>query len=119
MPATVHEYKGYRIAIYSPSSHFAVITAPGSNRVLDLQDKQPRSTVVEGPLVCLDQAEALVDALIEGSDQPPTMWRHEACAETITATGSPRKCRRRIVLEPCDQIRCFLNDRTPLTAVGL
>lgn len=64
MPAMVREYKGYRIAIYSPSSQFAVITAPGSNRVIDLQEKQPRSTVVEGPLVCLDRAETLVDALI-------------------------------------------------------
>lgn len=64
MPAMVREYKGYRIAIYSPSSHFAVITAPGSNRVLDLQEKQPRSTVVEGPLVCLDRAKAVVDHLI-------------------------------------------------------
>lgn len=26
MPAMVRDYKGYRIAIYSPSSHFAVIT---------------------------------------------------------------------------------------------
>jgi hypothetical protein len=50
MPAMVCEYKGYRVAIYSPSLHFAVITAPGSNRVLDLQEKQPRSTVVDGPL---------------------------------------------------------------------
>ncbi|SFB61764.1 hypothetical protein SAMN03159496_05898 [Rhizobium sp. NFR07] len=66
MPATVHEYKGYRVAIYSPSSHFAVITGPGSNRVIDLQEKQPRSTVVEGPLVCLDRAKALVDALVAG-----------------------------------------------------
>lgn len=66
MPATVHEYKGHRIAIYSPSSHFAVITAPGSNRVIDLQERQPRSTGFEGPLVCLDRAEALGDALIAG-----------------------------------------------------
>jgi hypothetical protein len=66
MPAFVREFKGYRIAIYSPSSHFAVITGPGSNRVLDLQEKQPRSTAVEGPLVCLDRAESLVDALIAG-----------------------------------------------------
>jgi len=51
MPAMVREYKGYRVAIYSPSSHFAMITAPGSNRVIDLQEKQPRSTVVEGPLI--------------------------------------------------------------------
>lgn len=63
MPATVREYKGYRIAIYSPNLHFAVITGPGSNRVIDFQENQPRSTVVEGPLVCLDRAESLVDAL--------------------------------------------------------
>ena len=66
MPARVHEYKGYRIAIYSPNSHFAAITAPGSNQVMDLQEKQPRSTVVEGPHVCLGRAEALVDALTAG-----------------------------------------------------
>ncbi len=66
MPAMVREYKGYRVAIYSPSSHFAVITAPGSNRVLDLQEKQPRSTVIGGPLVCLDRAKGLVDDLIAG-----------------------------------------------------
>lgn len=72
MPATVHEYKGYRIAIYSPSSHFAVITAPGSNRVLDLQEKQPRATVVEGPLVCLDRAETLVDGLVAGESTVTT-----------------------------------------------
>ncbi|TCV67375.1 hypothetical protein EDE09_11334 [Neorhizobium sp. S3-V5DH] len=41
MPAMVREHRGYRIAIYSPSSHFAVVTAPGSNRVLDLQEKSP------------------------------------------------------------------------------
>ncbi|MFP3546948.1 hypothetical protein SB748_26320 [Rhizobium sp. SIMBA_035] len=64
MPAMVREYKGYRIAIYSPCSHFAVITGPGCNRVLDFQEKQPRSIVVEGPLVCLDRAEALVDDLV-------------------------------------------------------
>lgn len=69
MPATVHEYKRYRIAIYSPSSHFAVITAPRSDRVIDLQEKHLRSTVVEGPLVCLDRAKALVDALI--AEEPP------------------------------------------------
>jgi hypothetical protein len=66
MPAFLREFKGYRIAIYSPSSHFAVVTAPGSNRVLDLKEKEPRSTVVEGPLVCLDRAKALVDDLIAG-----------------------------------------------------
>jgi hypothetical protein len=55
MPSLVREYQGYRIAIYSPISHFAVITPPGSNRIIE----QPRATVVEGPLVCLDRAKAL------------------------------------------------------------
>ncbi len=61
--------------MYSPSSHFAVITAPGSNRVLDLQEKQPRWTVVEGPRVCLDRAKALVDDLIAG--ERPTLTGFE------------------------------------------
>lgn len=65
MPSMVCESDGYRIAIYSPGGHFAVITAPASNRVLDLKEKQPRSTVVEGPLVCLQRAEALVRILAE------------------------------------------------------
>ncbi len=75
MPAMVREYNGYRIAIYSPSSHFALITAPGSNRVLDLQEKQPRSTVVEGPLVCMDRAKTLVEDLIAG--ERPTVTGSE------------------------------------------
>jgi len=80
MPAMVREYKGYRIAIYSPSSHFAVITAPRSNRVLDFQDKQARSTVVEGPLVCLDRAEKLVDALITGERSRVTNSEYPSAA---------------------------------------
>jgi hypothetical protein len=67
MPSTVREYQGYRIAIYSPISHFAVITPPGSNRIIDLGDRQPRATVVEGPLVCLDRAKAVVDGLVAKS----------------------------------------------------
>ncbi|TWF49494.1 hypothetical protein [Neorhizobium alkalisoli] len=63
MPSIVHEYKGYRIAIYSPSGHFAVICPPGSNRVIDFKERQPRATVVEGPLVCLERAQALVESL--------------------------------------------------------
>ncbi|PWE54426.1 hypothetical protein DEM27_20160 [Metarhizobium album] len=65
MPSMVREFEGYRIAIYSPGGHFAVITAPANNRVLDLKEKQPRSTVVEGPLVCLQRAEALVQILAQ------------------------------------------------------
>lgn len=65
MPSMVREYQGYRIAIYSPGGHFAVITAPGSNRVLDLKEMQPRSTVVEGPLACLQRAKALVQIVTE------------------------------------------------------
>lgn len=70
MPTMVREFEGYRVAVYSPSSHFAVITPPGSNRVIDLKERQPRATVVEGPLACLERAEALVKVLIaEGNDQ--------------------------------------------------
>lgn len=65
MPSMVREYRQYRIAIYSPSGHFAIVTPPGSNRVIDFKDRQARSTVVEGPLVCLDRAQALVDALAD------------------------------------------------------
>ncbi len=67
MPSMVREFKGYRIAIYSPGGHFAVITAPASNRVLDLKDGRPQSTVVEGALVCLARAETVVQALVERS----------------------------------------------------
>lgn len=64
MPSAVHEFNGYRIAIYSPLSHFAVITPPESNLVIDLGQRQPRSTVVEGPLVCLARAEALIEEFV-------------------------------------------------------
>ncbi len=63
MPSIVREFKGYRIAIYSPNDHFAVICPPGSNRVIDFKERQPRATVVEGPLVCLERAQALVESL--------------------------------------------------------
>lgn len=67
MPSLVRESQGCCIAIYSPISHFAVITPPGSNRVLNLRDQQPRATVVEGPLVCLDPAKAVVDGMVAES----------------------------------------------------
>jgi hypothetical protein len=59
----VREFAGYRISIYSPNDHFAVITGPGSNAVIDLKQNQPRSTVVEGASVCLDRAEKLIKTL--------------------------------------------------------
>jgi hypothetical protein len=66
----VREFERYRVAVYSPSSHFAVITPLGSNRVIDLKERQPRATVGKGPLACLERAEALVKVLIaEGIDQ--------------------------------------------------
>lgn len=67
MPSLAREYRGYRIAIYSPISHFAVITPLGSNRIIDLGDRQPRATGVEGPLVCLDRAKAVVDGRVAKS----------------------------------------------------
>ena len=67
MPSMVHEYKGYRTAIYSPLSHFAVVTPPGYNSVIDVKDRQPQASVVEGPLHCLDRAQALVDTVIAES----------------------------------------------------
>lgn len=72
MPSLVWEYRGYRIAIYSPISHFAVITPPGSNRIIDLGNRQPRATVVEGPLVCLERAKAAIDELLAESPPKPS-----------------------------------------------
>lgn len=69
MPTMVREFEGYRVAIYSPGSHFAVITPPGSNQVIYLRERQPRATVVEGPLACLERAEALVKILIADGDE--------------------------------------------------
>lgn len=63
MPSMVHEFRGYRIAIYSPNSHFAVVTPPGSNNVIRFGSKKPTSTVVEGPLVCVERAKALIEKL--------------------------------------------------------
>jgi hypothetical protein len=63
MPSMVHEFRGYRIAIYSPNSHVAVITSPGSNQVIHLGEDEPRATIVEGSLVCLERAKALVERL--------------------------------------------------------
>jgi len=60
LPAHVEEFQGYRITIYSPSGHFAVITPPGSNAVMQLGNRRPESTVVEGKLACLDRARALI-----------------------------------------------------------
>ena len=67
MPSHIERYRDYRLAVYSPGGHFAVITAPGSNAVLDLRERQPRSTVVEGVDTCLERAKTLVDRLIESS----------------------------------------------------
>ncbi|MGF9565081.1 hypothetical protein AAIH70_16325 [Neorhizobium sp. BT27B] len=65
MPSSVHEYRGYRIAIYSPSWHFAVVTPPGSNRVIVFGNEKPTASVVEGSEACLTRAEAVVDGMIE------------------------------------------------------
>ncbi|MNI37778.1 hypothetical protein D3C73_918920 [compost metagenome] len=70
MPSHVETYHDYRIAIYSPAGHFAVISPPGRNAVLGLGARQPRSTVVEGVDVCLDRAKALVDGLSESDGHP-------------------------------------------------
>ena len=53
MPAHVEEYRGYRIAIYSPGDHYAVMTPPGSNAVMNLGARIPRATAIEGADVCL------------------------------------------------------------------
>jgi len=68
MSSMVREYHQYRIAIYSPSDHFAVVTPPGGNSVIDFKGRQARSSVVEGPLVCLDRAQALIDGLTDVAD---------------------------------------------------
>jgi hypothetical protein len=47
------------------NDHFAAVTRPGSDRVIDVKQAQPRSKVVEGALVCLDRSKVLVDALPE------------------------------------------------------
>jgi len=63
MASSIEYHIDYRIAIYSPGGHFAVITPPGSNAVINLGPKQPKSTVVEGAAVCLQRARAIIDAL--------------------------------------------------------
>lgn len=63
MPSLVREYRGHRIAIYSPSDHFAVVTPPGGNGVMDFKGREARSSIAEGPLVWLDRAQALIDGL--------------------------------------------------------
>jgi len=64
LPSMVREFSGYRISIYSPNDHFAVITGPGSNAVIELKENQPRSTVVEGAYLCLNRAEELIKTLL-------------------------------------------------------
>jgi hypothetical protein len=63
MPKHQEEYKGYRIVIYSPLDHKAVIMPPGRNAVMDFGDRQPSATVVEGLEVCLQRAKSLIDEL--------------------------------------------------------
>ncbi len=58
MPSSVHEYREYRIAIYSPLWHYAVVTPAGSNRVIEFGNDEPTSSVDEGPDVCLTRARA-------------------------------------------------------------
>ncbi|WP_149342778.1 hypothetical protein [Neorhizobium sp. P12A] len=70
MPSQVHHHRGYRIAIYSPTDNYAVITPPGSNAVIDFKERQPQSTVVEGPNVCLERAIDLIDSLVPASTRP-------------------------------------------------
>ena len=79
MPSLVREYRGHRIAIYSPSDHFAVVTPPGGNRVIDFKGRQARSSVVEGPLVCLDRAQALIDGLLGEAGCSSTLGKSSAC----------------------------------------
>lgn len=85
MPTIVREFEGYRVAIYSPGSRFAVITPPGSDRVIDLKERQPRATVVEGPLPRLERAEVLVKAFLiaEGNE------RGELTAPKAGQSGGP------------------------------
>jgi hypothetical protein len=60
MPSRVEEHRGYRIAIYSPLNHYAVVTPPGGNAVIDF-GKPAVATVVEGADVCLVRAKTLID----------------------------------------------------------
>lgn len=63
MPANVEQYKGYRIAIYSPGEHFAVVTPPGGNAVIDFVHGRPEASRLEGAEVCLERAKAAIDGL--------------------------------------------------------
>ena len=69
MPKFVGHHRGYRIAIYSPNDHYAVVTSPGSNAVLQLGEQVPRATVVEGLATCLERARQLIDGLVQGSTE--------------------------------------------------
>ena len=53
----------------------------GSNRVIDLKDRQPRATVVEGPLACLWRAEAVVDGLLVGTTPKTALFDSRSDAE--------------------------------------
>ncbi len=57
MPKRVEEYKGYRIAIYTPQDHYAVVTAPGRNAVIDFRSRRPTSTSQEGADACVHPAQ--------------------------------------------------------------
>ncbi|WP_105430247.1 hypothetical protein [Neorhizobium sp. T6_25] len=71
MPKFVDHHRGYRIAIYSPNDHYAVITPPGGNAVLQLREQVPRATLVEGLATCLERARQLIDGLVQGSTEQP------------------------------------------------
>lgn len=64
MASTVAYYREYRIAIYSPGGHFAVITPPRSNAVINFGSKRPKSSVVEGPEICIQRAKIMIDDMI-------------------------------------------------------
>jgi hypothetical protein len=63
VPSYVEQFKGYRISIYSPNDHYAVITPPGSNAALDFGERRPQASVVEGLEACLGRARASIEAL--------------------------------------------------------
>jgi hypothetical protein len=55
----------YRIAIYSPNWHYAVVTPPGRNRVIEFDEEKPTVSVVAGPDICLSRAKAFIDGMIK------------------------------------------------------
>jgi hypothetical protein len=61
MPARVDTYKEYRIAIYSPGEHFAVVTPPGGNAVLAFRGGRPEASRLEEAEVCLERAKRAID----------------------------------------------------------